>query len=221
MMKRFIFLILPLLAFAPVCAAQVNVALLHQMVAQSESEHGRQQGASSKQILVTAGEDGNRAGMGKLQSTCQKITGRLNALNLAISAGQIGLQAAPIIDEIIQQQKAIFQLAARDPVLLSLAYGAEADLADRADQLANYLYGLLLSESVLNQMKASDRSILFAHVLSELRRMAGASKGLAASMQYAARRKLLSATNPFSDYIKADRRLIDAIIRDATSIKHY
>jgi hypothetical protein len=220
-MKTWVIALIVQVAIITNCIAQVNVVLLHQLVGQSESEHARQQDARDKQLLLNSGEQINSKSMERLQSTYGAVTARLKVLNLVISAGQIGLQASPIIDEIVEQQRLIFRQAAKDPLLLTLAYGAEADLADQAYQLSNYLYGLLLSMGDVNQMKASDRRILFAHVLSELRRMAGASQGLAMSMQHAVRLKLNTAINPFSGYVNKDKQLIEIIMRNASNIKYY
>ena len=85
-------------------------------------------------------------------------------------------------------------------------------MAEKAVQLARYLTGLFISIGDLNQMKASDRRILYGHVLHELRKIAGASRGLAATMYYSTRKKLLDSLNPFSGYINEDKRVVDNIL---------
>ena len=199
--------------------AQVNVALLHQLVSESQSEHGKQEEAKNKQALVSAGEAVNRSGMTGLKTIYRTLQGRFQTLGLAISAAQIGAQATPIVAEISRQQSLIFRQAGNNPLLIALAYEAEADLAARAYLLSNYLYGLLISIGDLNQMKASDRRILMAQVLTELRRIAGASKGLAMMMQYAASRKQLTATDPFSGYVNTDKQMAGRILGHAATLK--
>ncbi|SDF11557.1 hypothetical protein SAMN05216464_11314 [Mucilaginibacter pineti] len=198
--------------------AQVNVVLLHQLVAESESEHERQQEARNKQAVVSTGEEVNRSEMSKLKSTYRTLQKRFQTVGLAITAAGIGLEAIPLVDEIVQQQGLIFQRVGQDPVLVALAYQTEADLSEQAYHLLNYIYGLALSYGDLNQMKASDRKMLFGRVVTELRRIAGASRGLAASLYYAAQDKN-KALNPFSQFINQDKQLVDDIMRRIKILK--
>lgn len=218
-MKYFI-LFLILLGIVPEGSAQINVQLLHQLVAESKSEHSKQEEAKNKQAITSANEEVNRSEMSKLKTKYRELQSRFQTLGLAIDATQIGLQAAPVITEIIQQQSLIFQQAGNDPLLILLAYNAEMDMADQAYLLSNYLYGLAISFGDLNQMKSSDRKILFGHVLTELRRIAGASRGLAATMYYASRKKALQSINPFADFINEDKRLVDDILRKVELLKN-
>jgi hypothetical protein len=220
-MKVLFFLAVLLAGLSTAVCAQVNVVLLHQLIAESESEHGRQVDAKNKQALVSGNEEINRSEMAKLKATYRSLQSRFQTLGLAIDAAQIGLQATPIISEIAQQQSLVFRLAGEQPLLITLAYNAETDLAGQAYLLSNYLYGLLISIGDLNQMKAGDRKILFAHVLTELRRIAGASRGLAAAMQYANTRKSIGALDPFSGFTNTDKQLIDNIIRKASALKNH
>lgn len=218
-MKYFI-LFLILLGIVPEGSAQINVQLLHQLVAESKSEHSKQEEAKNKQAITSANEEVNRSEMSKLKTKYRELQSRFQTLGLAIDATQIGLQAAPVITEIIQQQSLIVQQAGNDPLLILLAYNAEMDIADQAYLLSNYLYGLAISFGDLNQMKSSDRKILFSHVLTELRRIAGASRGLAATMYYASRKKALQSVKPFADFINEDKRLVDGILRKVELLKN-
>lgn len=219
-MKHLILILLILLGIAPESFAQLNVQLLHQLVAESQSEYSRQNDAKNKQVVTTANEEVNRSEMSKLKTKYRELQSRFQTLGLAIDAAQIGLQASPIVTEIVRQQNLIFQQAGNDPLLIALAYNAEIDLADQAYLLSNYLYGLAISISDINQMKASDRKILFGHVLTELRRIAGASRGLAVAMSYANRKKAMQSLNPFADFINEDKRLVDDILRKADILKN-
>lgn len=218
-MKYLIFFLI-LLGIVPEGSAQINVQLLHQLVAESKSEHKKQEEAKNKQAVTSANEEVNRSQMSKLKTKYRELQSRFHTFAIAIDAAQIGLQAAPIISEIVWQQRLIFQQAGNDPLLIVLAYNAEIDLADRAYLLSNYLYGLVLTLGDLNQMKSSDRRILFGHVLTELRQIAGASKGLAATMHYANQKGSLQAINPFQDFINEDKRLVEDILRRMDAFKN-
>ncbi|KQB99864.1 hypothetical protein AQF98_15230 [Pedobacter sp. Hv1] len=191
--------------------------LLHQLVAESKSEHSRQDQAKNNQALTSANEEVNRGQMVKLKTKYRELKNRFHTVGLAIDAAQIGLEASPVISEIIRQQGIIYQLANDNPLLIVLAIQTETDLADRARMIANYIVALALSIGDINQMKASDRKMLFSHALTELRLIEGASKGLAQSMMQAGRKKSL---NPFADFINQDTCIVDEIVRNAGILKN-
>lgn len=207
----FFFLIFSLTAISA-AHAQVNVQLLHQLVEESKSEYSRQNQARDRQMLNTATEEVNRSQMSRLKTKYRQLQSRFHSLGLAIDAAQIGIQASPIVAEIIQQQSLILEQAREDPMLIALAIQVEHDLAGKAHALINYLYGLAISIGDLGQMKSSDRRILLGHVLTELRGIAGASRGLASAMKYSSSKKALQQLNPFADFINEDKQLVNSII---------
>ncbi|RZM29894.1 MAG: hypothetical protein EOO88_03075 [Pedobacter sp.] len=196
---------------------QLNVELIHQLVSESKSEHSRQDQAKNKQAIAAANEEVNRSQMGKLKMKYRELQQRFHTVGLAIDAAQIGLEASPVVSEIIRQQNIIYQLANDNPILIALAFQTVKDLADRARMLANYIAGLALSIGDINQMKASDRKILFSHALTELRLIEGASKGLAVVMLQASYKRSI---DPFADFVNQDRQLVDDIIRNAAILKN-
>jgi len=216
-MKGTITLICLLFGLLQHAFCQLNVELIHQLVAESKSEHSRQDEAKNKQAVTSANEEVNRAEMSKLKTKYRELQRRFHTVGLAIDAAQIGLEASPVVSEIIRQQTIIYQLASDNPILIALAFQTEKDLADRARMLANYIAGLALSIGDINQMKASDRKILFSHALTELRLIEGASRGLAAAMMQTTYKRGL---NPFADFIDQDKRLVDDIIRNASILKN-
>lgn len=202
------------------CYSQVNVELLHQLVAESKSEFQKQDEAKNRQALTSSNEEANRTLLTKLQIKYRELHDRFQILGLAIDATQIGLEAYPIVSEIIKQQNLIFQIARKNPLLLTLAYNTEADLSIQANLLLNYLYGLAISIGDLNQMKSSDRKILFGHVISELRHIAGTSRGLAATMQYSSLTRELNSANPFQGFINQDKQIVDNILQKISILKN-
>nr|WP_121270942.1 hypothetical protein [Pedobacter schmidteae] len=212
---RMVLVLMLLLSMHEMVVAQTNVALLHQLVDQSKSENSRQKEARDKQAQASANEEINRGQMAKLKSKYRELQSRFRILGLAIDAAQIGIQAAPILNEIVAQQKLIFELAAEDPLLIPFAYDVEIDLIGQAHLLINYLYGLAISIGDLNQMKASDRKMLFGHIVVELRRIAGTSRGLVQSLLATSNKKAMDKVNPFAGFIQEDKRLVDEIMRRA------
>jgi len=196
---------------------QVNVQLLHQLVAENKSEHERQAIARDRQSVTTANEVVNRTQMEKLKVRYRELKNRFHTVGLAIDAAQISIEASPIVSEILRQHEIVYRLAADNPLLITLALQTEIDLAERASMLARYIAGIALSIGDVNQMKASDRKLLFGHALTELRRIEGASRGLARALSQTGRKK---ASNPFANYIDQDRRMVEEIIRNVNILKN-
>ncbi|MGJ1261113.1 hypothetical protein [Sphingobacterium spiritivorum] len=218
-MRQLIIIGLFLISVLNQAHAQLNVELLHQLVQHSKDENDRQKTARSRQVVTTANEEVNRSKMDELKQKYRTLQSRFHTLGLAIDATQIGLQAVPIIREIVDHQATIIRLAGQDPLLIAMAYQTEADLADRAYRLSQYLYALAISIGDINQMKASDRRLLFGHVLSELRRIAGTSRGLAANMYHSNRKRMLESMNPFGEYVNRDKQLVESILSKIKQIR--
>lgn len=196
--------------------SQLNVELLHQLVSESKSENSRQETARNNQAVTSTNEEVNKTQMAKLKDKYRELQSRFHTIGLAVDVVQIGLEASPLVSEIIRQQGIIYNQARDNPLLLAIALQTEIDLANRAKMLINYITALALSIGDINQMKASDRKILFSHALTELRLIEGACKGLAVCMQQANFRKSL---NPFKDFVDRDKQLVDDIIRNAGILK--
>lgn len=216
-MKHLTITVLLLLYLGPV-GAQVNVQLLHQLVDDSKAEHSRQQEARNRQAVTTANEDANRSQMQKLKDKYRQLKERFHSVGLAIDAGQVAIEATPLVDRIILYQQSIIDLAAGNPILVPLAVQTEIDLADQARRLANFIIGLSLSIGDLGQMKASDRKLLFGHALDQLRIIEGTSRGLALSMSVALARL---GSPRFNDFLEKDRKLVEDIMRNYRTLNGY
>lgn len=209
-----------LIVFSLSSWAQLNVTLLHQLVGNSKTEHGKQTDARDRQLVASANEEANKTLMVRLKNTYRDIHSRFNTLGLAIDAAQIGIEAYPLINDIAQSQEAVFSFCKDEPVLSVLAIQSEMDLGDKANSLLNFLYGVALSIGEINQMRQSDRKMLFSHVLTELRLIAGASRGLAVTLRYSSRKNALKNVNPFSDFINTDKVLVEGILRRKDILKN-
>jgi len=192
--------------------AQLNVELLHQLVQHNKDENSRQQTARTRQAMVSTNEEVNNSKMADLKAKYRRLQSQFHTIHLAIDAIQIGLQATPIIQEITNHQATILRLATQDPLLIAMAYRTQVDLVDSAYRLSQYLYALVLSIGDINRMKTSDRRLLFAHVLTELQRMASIAHGLAANMNYSRHKRMPGTMNPFSAYINRDKQLLESIL---------
>lgn len=204
---------------SPLCSSgqkkALNIAGIHQLVADSKSEYDRQNKARDKQAVTTANEQANRTMFARLKIKYRQLQERYYALGTVISAANIGIQAAPMLNQIVRNQHEIFRLARRDPVLIGLAYQTELEFTGRARSLLNYLAGLCASFGAVNQMKAADRKILFDHILVELNTIQSLSANLVNAMNYSAVAGSLRSLNPFQTYIDQDKQLVQDIIRNA------
>lgn len=218
-MRTFIIAFAMIASVSSTVYAQLNVELLHQLVQHSKDEHSRQETARNRQAITSANEEVNRGEMGKLKTKYRELQSRFHTLGLVLQGLSMGIESAPIINDIVAQQRRIIGIATDHPEFALLALDAEKGMVDRAIQLGRYLTGLFVSLGDLNQMKASDRRILFGHVIGELRAISGASRGLANTMYYSTRRKLLQPMNPFEDFINEDKRIVESIMRRLEDFK--
>lgn len=196
----------------------LNIAGIHQLVSDSKSEHERQKTARNRQSQNTANEQANKTLLFKLKDSYRLLQSRFSFLGKAVSAAEVGLNASPLVSRIIADQSRLYDAAARDPLLLPLVYQTEVEFVLRAKDLSGYLLGLVLSYGSLNQMKISDRKILFDHVITELQQIAALSSGLVRMLDQAALSSILMAINPFSDYISMDKSVVEDILSNAKAM---
>jgi hypothetical protein len=197
----------------------LDIPALHQLVDQSESEHQLQVQAKNQQALVTANEQANLTLLGNMKAAYRKLQQRYNTLGTAINIADIGIYATPMVSRIISNQAQIVQLVQKNPALIAVGYTAALQFAAQAESLARYVTGLSLSIGNVNQMKASDRKILFDYVISELSNIQNLSGNMLGMMQYSNLAALLKAANPFQSFIDADMAIARDIITHAKYLK--
>jgi hypothetical protein len=196
----------------------LNIAGIHQLVADSRSEHERQESARNRQAQNTVNEQTNRTLLFKLKDSYRLLQSRFSFLGMAVSAAEVGLNTSPLVSRIISDQSRLYDAAVRDPLLLPLIYQSEVEFVLRAKDLSGYLLGLVLSYGALNQMKISDRKILFDHVITELQQIAALSAGMVRLLDQANLSSVLMGMNPFSDFISTDKSVVEDILRNAKAL---
>lgn len=197
----------------------LNIPGLHQLVSYSKSENSLQKDARTKQAQVNIKEDGNKTLLAKLKDVYRTLQQRYNTLGTAINAANIGLNAVPMVNRIVSNQQELYELARSNPAITVLAYNTEIEFVDKARSLVNYLIGLSASIGDINQMKVSDRKVLFDFILTELSSIQDLSRNLVNSVRYVNRASLIRSMNPMQDYINQDKALADEIIRNAKYLK--
>jgi hypothetical protein len=197
----------------------LDVAGMHQLIDESKSEYSAQVKAKNQQAVNTANEQGNLTLLQKMKNMYRTLQQRYNTLGTAINIADIGLYATPMMKRIISYQGQIVQLVERNPAVTFLAYQTEIEFVKKAEALSGYVTGLALSPGDVNQMKASDRKLLFDYVLSELSSIQNLSGNMLALLQYNNLAAVLRALNPFQSYIDQDKSMINNILNNAKYLK--
>lgn len=197
----------------------LNIAGIHQLVEDSKNEYDRQNGARDKQAVTTANEQANKTMLARLKQKYRDLQQRYQVLGTVINAAQIGINAGPMVNHIIANQTEIYSIAQSEPLFIPMAYQTEIEFVSKSKSLLNYLIGLCASIGAVNQMKASDRKILFDHILMELGNIQELSAKLASAMQVSRAPGALRSLNPFQNYIDQDKEIVQDIIRNAGYLK--
>lgn len=197
----------------------LDIIGIHQLVDESIAENKLQVKAKNQQAAATANEKANLTLLEKLKGTYRTLHQRYNALGTAITVANIGIYAEPMVNHIISNQEQIIALAEKSPVLIAVDFQSELAFAEKAKSLLGYVTGLVLSIGDVNQMKASDRKMLFDYVLSELSTVQEFSGNMVNMMQYSNLASLLKAANPYQNFIDADKSIAGDIIQNAKYLK--
>ena len=197
----------------------LDIPQLLQLVSYSKSEHSRQKDARDKQATVTSTETANKTLLGKIKDMYRTLQNRYSTLGTAISAANVGMEAEPMVNSIIRSQAQLYQLAQKNPAIIALAYQTEIDFAGHSEMLIRYLAGLILSIGDVNQMKSSDRKLLFDYVVTELSNIEDMSNRLVRNVQFGTLASLLHHVNPFDDFVYEDQHMISDILGNAKYLK--
>ncbi|MEB2774578.1 hypothetical protein SYJ56_04630 [Algoriphagus sp. D3-2-R+10] len=215
-MKLFSLLLFALFTTICLASAQVNVALLHQLVEESKSEYNLQKKAKTNQGKNAINEEVNKNLVNTVKEKYRTIQERFAKLSILIDAIGIGSTAEPLVNSIIDNQQQIVYYCRQDPELILFAIETEKLFVDKSYSLLNYLLGLSASIGVINQMKDSERRILVQHILDELRDINGLSYTTSKTLQHHIERKL--GVNPYLGYVATEKALVEEIIQNAKTL---
>ena len=224
-MKKYsisLLLLLPCAFYLSPCFAQkstLDIVGIHQLVDESTSENKLQVNARNQQAAATANEQANLTLLEKLKNTYRTLQQRYNTLGTAITVADVGIYAEPMVKQIVSYQAQIVALAEKNPALIAIGYQSEIQFAENAKDLMGYVAGLILSYGDVNQMKASDRKMLFDYVITQLSVLQELSGNMVNMMQYSSLASLLKAANPFQNFINADISISKNIIQNAKYLK--
>jgi len=197
----------------------IDIPAMHQLISQSIDENKLQVKAKSQQAINTANEQANLTLLDKLKKVYRDLQNRYNTLGTVINIAEIGIYATPMVSRIISNQRQIIALTSDDQALLPLGLQTEIEFAQRAKDLAGYVTGLSLSYGDVNQMRASDRKLLFDYVVEQLSEIQQLSYNLVVTLQNSNLNLLLRSINPFQNYVDRDRTIVEEIISNAKYLK--
>jgi hypothetical protein len=197
----------------------IDIVAMHQLIDESKSEHTAQVKARNQQAANSATEASNMTLLAKMKNTYRTLQQRYNTLGTAIDIAEIGLQAKPMVAQIIKYQEQIVALAEKNPATVALGYQTEIEFAGKAEELLGYVTGLTLSLGDVNQMKASDRKILFNDVIQQLSRIQELSGNMVNLLQYSSLASVFKSIDPFDSYISQDKNMVEHIIQNAKYLK--
>jgi hypothetical protein len=221
-MKKITLLLALTIAFCVKIFAQqsvIDIAGMHQLIDQSKAENKLQVQARNQQAAATANEQANLTLLAKLKNTYRTLQQRYNTLGAAINIADIGIYATPVVEQIISNQSQIVQLTEKNPAIVVLGLQTEIEFIEKAQSLLAYVTGLSLSFGDVNQMKASDRKLLFDYVISELSTIQQLSGNMLNLLQYSNLAAVIKALDPFQNFISQDRSMINNIISNAKYLK--
>jgi len=210
------------LSFALSAFAQqstLDIVGMHQLITESQDEHKQQVTAKNQQAVNTTNESANMTLLAKLKNTYRTLQHRYNTLGTAITVADIGLEGEPMVRQIINYQGQIVALAEKNPAIIALGYQTEIEFAEKAESLIGYVAGLTLSIGDVNQMKASDRKMLFDYVIQQLSVIQELAGNMLNLLQYNNLASVLKALNPFQTFIDQDKSIANDIIQNAKYLK--
>jgi hypothetical protein len=215
-MKTICTLLLVIFSNVGSCLSQTNVALLHQLVEESKSEYNLQKEAKANQGKNAVNEEVNNNLVNSVKEKYRVVQERFAKLSIVIDAFGIGTTAEPLVNSIIDNQQQVVYYCQQDPSLILFALDTEKLFVERSYSLMNYLLGLSASIGVVNQMKVSERRILFQHIIDELRDINGISYTTSKSLQHHLERRL--GVNPYLGYVATEMALVEEIIQNAKTL---
>lgn len=200
------------------CFGQINIPLLHQLVEDSKTEHKKQLEAKEKQSKSAVNEEVNRDILEQVKTKYSTLQQRFAKLTVLLDAAGIAVTAAPLVKSIVDNQQQIVFYCQKDPVLIPFAIEAEKVFVKQSYSLINYLIGLSASIGDLNQMKVSDRRMLFQHIINELRQINQLSLGSARTLQSHIQRR--TGGNPYLEYINTEMYAVEEIMGNIKTLQN-
>src|SRR6202012_1870800 len=119
----------------------IDIVGMHQLIDESKDEHTQQVNAKNQQAVNTANEAANETLLTRLKNMYRTLQQRYNTLGTLITVADVGLQAEPMVKQIVTCQGQIMALVQKNPAVIVLGYQTEIEFVEKAEALTGYTAG--------------------------------------------------------------------------------
>ncbi len=213
-----LFLILAIIAISPNVNAQAIVwdpVVMSTLVIQHKDQQGELKKIRNNEIEISVAQKIITTKMTEIKALEEKMYNRLKEISAIVKDAKDIVYASTIAADIGKYQGLMIRYATENPLLLGVAYEAEAALIDRTSDLFTYIYTNAVLGGDINLLDNKQRLEIIQHVIRELRIMRGIAYGIARKMKMAARTGVLEYINPFHlNYPDLDTEIVTDILKD-------
>lgn len=185
------------------------------LVIQHKDQQGELKKIRNNEIKISTAQKIITTKMAEIKELEEKMYNRLKEISAIVKDAKDIVYASTIAADIGKYQKLMIQYATENPLLLGVAYEAEAALINRTADLFTYIYTNAIIGGDINLLDNKQRLEIIQHVIRELRIMRGIAYGIARKMKIAARTGILEYINPFHlNYPDQDAEIVTDILND-------
>lgn len=190
-----------------VCFYMMNTEIKHTM-----EENPRQKELLSGSTQNNALELTNKNQFKKLRETTEKIKSRLSSLNLFIQSIPFGWNMTKFIQGSYEYQAKTWQEIQDAPPFVLAVIPDQISFAKQLEQNVLFVYGVVASYGVINEMESKDRRILLEFGQDEFEKLYLQSIGIYSKIRMA-KQAFAWKKNMFFASIKEDKRMFDDILK--------
>lgn len=190
-----------------VCFYLMNTEIKH-----SVEENVRQNDMRDGSVVMNGIETYNNEEFKKMKETSQKIKERLSGISLLMQSIPFGWNISRYISGTYEYQSKIYQELSDAPAFVIIAIPDQISFVEQLQQNTLFIYGIIASYGVINDMESKERRILLKFAEEEFealyfKAMQLYSKIRTAKSAFQWKKQMLWAS------IKEDKRMFDEILQ--------
>lgn len=190
-----------------VCFYMMNTEIKHTM-----EENPRQKDLTNGAVQNNALELSNKNQFKKLKETTEKIKSRLSSLNLFIQSIPFGWNMTKFIQGSYEYQAKTWQEIQDAPPFVLAVIPDQISFAKQLEQNVLFVYGVVASYGVINEMESKDRRILLQFGQDEFEKLYLQSIGIYSKIRMA-KQAFAWKRDMFFASIKEDKQMFDDILK--------
>lgn len=145
-----------------VCFYLMNTEIRH-TVEENERQKDMRNGASQNYLMETQ----NKKQFEKLNSTTKNIRSRLSSVSLLMQGIPVGWNISRFIKGTYEYQEKIYEELSDAPAFIIMALPDQFKFAEHLKDNTLFIYGIIATYGVINQMESAERKILLKYAESE------------------------------------------------------